>query len=1514
MGVSHLKFVILSILFLLFSALKAQECDWLETGIGNNIQISTSVTVDKSNNKIICGSYRDTFSITNFSNNFQFTRPTANNGFESNALIIKYNSDGKILWVNQTTRNSISSTCFYRDVKTDSKGDIYVSVEYKGDINFGNGITATSPITGSGYLAILKYNQNGVAQWIRALTPNNLISVGKLASDNSDNVILGFVYRGTTSFSGTTQSITSSGTNQNDIGVVKYSSLGTFLSTTSIGGTSNEALIDVDIDAANNIYVCLNSRGSFNVGSNNFNDTGITILKYNPTLNFIDGNKFDTKLAICYGMSVRDNGESAITGVFRDTISFDTLGLRSTVGGATNAAVSNTFITYFDKNIDPKWIKKGEAVTGNGNAAAIGGIKIRNGFIYFGGQFNISDIKWDNSITMKHVPTAPNLFISKMDTLGNFLWAFSGGVSGAQNTVRSVTADLDGNGIITGTFNSFVNVLNKSASGNSSVNFFTAKIVDFSITRGNVSSGPYCAGDSFDIPYTKVGRYDTGNVFIAELSDSAGNFTGGERELGRLIDTAAGIIKGTLPLFNVATTDKYRIRIVSTKPVVQSFFRRDTLRLLIFSKDTANAGPDRFACKGEPINLGTTGGSKWQWSPSTYMENIKDTSNRSPLIEPDSTLEYRIIISDSSGCGVTDTDFVLIKVRPDISVSIDGINQSCRGQQIILKANATGGDSSYWYQWRVKDSTDTLSIIDSIIVSPQNTTTYQLLVGDSCTPRVDTTLFTLQIDTILTISTSIDTTICKGAIANLQAFGNGCDSSQYKFTWADSLDTATVLDTLPNFNPEPDSNTTYRVVLEDISTSLSDTAFVRVSVDNIFTITATNDSTICKGQSIDLTADAISCDTSQLKYNWQNGLDTNKVLTVSPQNTTTYKIVVTNTFNGLKDSSSITITVRDSLKLSLNSDTTICIGEQAELRAFAQGGKNTTYQIQWVDSATNVLVNSNSSKLQVTPTLSTTYKAILSDACTVINDSAYIKVTVRDSLKIVLPYTDTAICTGETFTLAAGGRGGDSTNYRYLWTLPNSSTVNQPALNTSPTSSGTYTLTLKDNNCTNYTDTARVFLFLREPLDVIANGKTEACNGETLTLSAFTKGGDSSQYKFTWIYPDGTRDTGISIDVTPDSASLYRIIVEDNCSTPAKDSAQILITVPNPIRVLANRDTALCLGWTLPIQATITGGDPSKYKITWQGTGVTANDTTRNITVSSIPPGQYQYVINVDDNCALPGSDTVNVEVLPTSTAGFSVVNNSGCPPLAVSTNDISQNHDSTLNIWRVSGNGINIQQQDTAPQFLLNQSGSYNLSLRVSNSLGCSDSATINSIIQVFQKPTAAFRVTPEFRQIEEPITFINQSTNADSFIWKLGEGDSVVIDNYGEVVKEFKDTGTFSIQLIAINNLGCRDTLERLAILSDPFTYFIPSAFSPISSKGLNDGFAPVNTGTQTYSMKIFNRWGEVIYNCDCDNGCNQPCVWYGNYKGEAVQMGIYSYIIRFRTGENRKKTVWGSVYLMR
>ena len=80
---------------------------------------------------------------------------------------------------------------------------------------------------------------------------------------------------------------------------------------------------------------------------------------------------------------------------------------------------------------------------------------------------------------------------------------------------------------------------------------FIARTADYSITRGEVLEGPYCAGDSILIPYERAGEFDTANTFIAELSDEAGDFFGRQRELGRLKYDKDSTIVGTLPLFQV---------------------------------------------------------------------------------------------------------------------------------------------------------------------------------------------------------------------------------------------------------------------------------------------------------------------------------------------------------------------------------------------------------------------------------------------------------------------------------------------------------------------------------------------------------------------------------------------------------------------------------------------------------------------------------------------------------------------------------------------------------------------------------------------------------------------------------------------------------------------------------------------------------------------------------------------------------------------------------------------------
>ena len=74
------------------------------------------------------------------------------------------------------------------------------------------------------------------------------------------------------------------------------------------------------------------------------------------------------------------------------------------------------------------------------------------------------------------------------------------------------------------------------------------------------------------------------------------------------------------------------------------------------------------------------------------------------------------------------------------------------------------------------------------------------------------------------------------------------------------------------------------------------------------------------------------------------------------------------------------------------------------------------------------------------------------------------------------------------------------------------------------------------------------------------------------------------------------------------------------------------------------------------------------------------------------------------------------------------------------------------------------------------------------------------------------------------------------------------------------------------------------------------IPTAFSP-DQNGVNDSFEIFNNKDQILDVRIFNRWGHVVFH---SSGYEKP--WNGNYKNEAVPAGAYPYIIKTTFGEYR------------
>jgi gliding motility-associated-like protein len=76
-----------------------------------------------------------------------------------------------------------------------------------------------------------------------------------------------------------------------------------------------------------------------------------------------------------------------------------------------------------------------------------------------------------------------------------------------------------------------------------------------------------------------------------------------------------------------------------------------------------------------------------------------------------------------------------------------------------------------------------------------------------------------------------------------------------------------------------------------------------------------------------------------------------------------------------------------------------------------------------------------------------------------------------------------------------------------------------------------------------------------------------------------------------------------------------------------------------------------------------------------------------------------------------------------------------------------------------------------------------------------------------------------------------------------------------------------------------------------------YVPNSFTP-NGDGLNDTFGISGEAIQNFSMRIFNRWGDMIFET---NSTDEQ--WNGTFKGQKAPTGSYVYKI-FASGLTGKK----------
>jgi uncharacterized membrane protein YqhA len=371
-------------------------------------------------------------------------------------------------------------------IALDASGNVYTTGYFNGTADFDPGagvFNLTSSVSSNVFISKLDALGNFV--WAKAI--GGSIANG-IVLDASGNIYTTGNFQGIADFDPGVGLFNLTSAGQGDVFISKLDSSGNFVWAKAIGGTGFETGNSIALDASGNVITTgyFDGTADFDPGAGQFNITSsgnkdIFVSKLNSTGNFVLAKTMGgTGSDRSWGIALDSSANVLIIGDFESTADFDPgAGLFNLV----SLGINDIFIAKLDAAGNFLWAK----AMGGTNSDIGYSVKIdASNNVYTTGAFNLT-VDFDPGAAVFNLTSAGgnDIFISKFDASGNFIWAKAMG--GTMND------------------NSFSLALDASA------NLYTA---GFFRTTADFDPG---AG-LFNL--TVVGAFD---IFISKL-DASGNF------------------------------------------------------------------------------------------------------------------------------------------------------------------------------------------------------------------------------------------------------------------------------------------------------------------------------------------------------------------------------------------------------------------------------------------------------------------------------------------------------------------------------------------------------------------------------------------------------------------------------------------------------------------------------------------------------------------------------------------------------------------------------------------------------------------------------------------------------------------------------------------------------------------------------------------------------------------------------------------------------------------------------
>jgi len=204
---------------------------------------------------------------------------------------------------------------------------------------------------------------------------------------------------------------------------------------------------------------------------------------------------------------------------------------------------------------------------------------------------------------------------------------------------------------------------------------------------------------------------------------------------------------------------------------------------------------------------------------------------------------------------------------------------------------------------------------------------------------------------------------------------------------------------------------------------------------------------------------------------------------------------------------------------------------------------------------------------------------------------------------------------------------------------------------------------------------------------------------------------------------------------------------------------------------------------------------------------------------------------------------------------------------------------------------------------------GSYNINVEVANLLGCKASAT--KTVKVTPVPQVNVLENPVISagsSVKLPVTY---SQNVMTYNWT--PESALDCNECPNPTAKPKFTTTYKVNVVDSNN--CKNEAEVLVtVVCNDKNFFLPNTFSP-NGDGVNDYFYPRGSSIdRIQSMRIFNRWGELVFEKRNFSVNSQSDGWNGTFRGKPANGDVYVYIIEFVCENATVLSSKGNVALIR